>query len=390
MQRIVVDSHTRKGPRVVSHGEGDTEPRRVPKSTKKVRAPTLPPSTPPAQPLLTDYQDPSRDVSSTGKTPSSDIVSRTASVEQRDTEPQRPPRQKKQSDSRDSQRRGRSHPLPSDGSSTVQIAEITNASSDVSFAHQAPPSTATTTTGAAKTRSSKRRPAPLPNPAQQPQIQKVLANIDSPQVSSEYRHPKSSDEKTPKGNNMPTKVSERSSQVKLKLETTNQPESGGSAPGSDPPPLPISAPPPLPSSPPPLFAVQDPLKSVDNSDSVEEISIEYTVPIKLSGSEFGSGIEGVPSSSQLSLLESNRDNNSRDNLDKSATNIGVNAKGSRHQNESPPKVLIEDNHHKERKNSIDSEESISIDSDISDDEDGNEGSKGGRYDFFSPGEQFGH
>ncbi|RUS85227.1 hypothetical protein EGW08_006988 [Elysia chlorotica] len=375
---------SRKAPPTVPQGEANPTPRRVPKSTKKTRAPPLPSSALAPLSELNKNQNTTRNVLSTDKTPSPDGVSGWLDSDQ----PQRPPRQKNQSNSRDSQKIEQTQPASFGISSSRHFNDAKHATPERG---SAPPlaDLVIFKTGITKTRSSKKRPAPLPNQPPAQTNTNLPLNTGPQQEVSEFKIFQVQSDDILEGA-MPSQVSESSRQLETKLNTTGTTRQLGvadSTSDSEAPPLPSSAPPPLPSSPPPLVAAQDPLAALKSADSVgdiTEISIEYTVAGSLSSSEFVSGILEAPSSSRRSTFDSNKDHILEDTINKKYGSVELSSDGLiGHQQISPavPKLEIRE---PKISTELDVESDNSFDSDISNEDVSTEGTRDGTYDFFSP------
>ncbi|GFN81349.1 hypothetical protein PoB_000785500 [Plakobranchus ocellatus] len=321
-----------KEPKTVFHDAEKSSVKPVLKSSKKVRAPSLPPSAPapsvlrhsqdssgsgapslppsaPAPSVLKPSQDSSEsdghreislraelvgDASGSGvkanasglqqaevkrSPPSSLPVTQDASVKpagepgSESDWPQRPPRPRKKIDSRNSPESEHPCTLTPDTLSSLHLVEIQKTASDIPIKNSQQSSVSSTTHAVPKSRSSKTRPAPLPN-----QVHRTA------EVSPSLRYPAAISE----GGSivaqtvMPTKLLDLAS---LAEETPGQSRDVSSE--SQPPPLPSSAPPPLPSSPPPLLPPGGALSAAATHadlDTAEEVSVEYTVPIRLTSS----------------------------------------------------------------------------------------------------------
>ena len=384
-QRIVIHSHIRKAPhQTVAQGEGHSVPRRVPKSTKKVRAPPLPPSAFPPLSELNKNQNLSRDVLSSEKTPSPEVVSRSISQSPAVTDqPQRPPRQKRESDSLASQKTEKTLLSSSLVSSSGQFDDVKSRPSEIILSGQLT-NIETSNSGAPKTYSSKKRPAPLPNQPPPLQTIKLPLNSGLQQAVSEFSNSQVGGDDILAAR-MPSQVSERSGQSDVRPSKIRQPIARDFTSDSGPPPLPSSAPPPLPSSPPPL-AAKDPLATPKSADSTEELSIEYTVPISLSSSEFVSGILDAPSSSRRSTFDSNKDQILKGTDENETEPVNFSGEGLK----GPQAISTWGNSFRERKPSAELDSDNSFDSDISNEDVSNEENKGGTYDFFSPGKCWAH
>ncbi|GFR82522.1 hypothetical protein ElyMa_002364900 [Elysia marginata] len=379
LMRIVLDSHHNKGlPQVAPQGEGHTAARRALKSTKKFRAPSVPPSAGQAASETHKDQGPSRVGVSAEKTGSSGTLVDQAHNEQ----PQRPTRQKKQSDSQGSQRKEHAH-----SASSGQTAERKHVLAEMNTPCETTTNAVTSAaSGIPKARSSKRRPAPLPTQAPQISTVNVPVKTELQQASSDNSSSlQDSNHQGTSQTSMPTQVAERSARPDLALHTSRVRDS---ASDNEAPPLPSTAPPPLPSSPPPpLVAAANPLSTPGQLDSAEEISIEYTVAVNLSSSEFISGVERAPSSSSHQhTLESNTDTMFGDRKEKNTGSTDVTTVGTMEQQKISRQVAALENNNNETKTNTGLEDGDSLDSDISTDDESNENTKGGTYDFFSPGD----